>query len=107
MLSGSWCLEVTEPALCTAKMWIAAGRKRHGSARETHLAAVDLVGGVGGAAHELQSALEVLVPQLHLAPLAPHCCQILHILECHLSQDSRVKVMGQLAQGSRAHMDMQ
>ena len=33
------------------------------------------------APHQLQRALEVLVPQLHLAPLTPHLGQVVHVLE--------------------------
>ena len=75
-----------------------------GSAQETHLAAVDLVRCVSGTSHELQSALEVLVPQLHFTPLAPHCREILHILECHLRHDSRGDIMEILPKGSRAQI---
>ena len=34
--------------------------------------------------HQLERLLEVLVAELHLSPLAPHRCEIVHVLELHL-----------------------
>lgn len=33
---------------------------------------------------DVQRLVIVLVPQLHLAILAPHSCQVVHLLEVHL-----------------------
>ena len=57
-------------------------------------ATVDGVRGVGGAAQDVERSLEVLVPQLHLGPLTPHCRKVIHVLELHLSmqyQESAVR----------------
>lgn len=52
---------------------------------QTHLTGAKCGWGLGGLPHETQCSLEVLVPEFHFSPLTPHCCQVIHVLQLHLS----------------------
>lgn len=69
-------------------------------------AAVDGVGGVGGAAQDVKRALEILVPQFHLCPLAPHCRKVIHVLELHLVMPHRKELSDLLCKGPARHVHL-